>query len=85
LFNGGMIRELVIMLCKHSWRILGHGPQFYIDLQSRPEDADPPGYHERHEREANDFAANVLMPGGDRSNEFRPTKGGRAVGALIRR
>jgi transcriptional regulator with XRE-family HTH domain len=42
--------------------ILGHGPQFYIDLQSRPEDGDPPGYHARHEREANDFAANTLMP-----------------------
>jgi Zn-dependent peptidase ImmA (M78 family) len=30
-------------------------------LQSRPEDGDPPGCEARHERAANDFAANVLM------------------------
>lgn len=54
--------------------ILGHGPQLYIDLQSRPEDGDPPGYHARHEREANDFAANVLMPAAMVRASFSPRK-----------
>lgn len=45
--------------------LLGHGESFYVDLQARPEDGDPPGYHGAFEREANDFAANLLMPAAD--------------------
>jgi len=41
---------------------LRHSDRFHIDLQAAPGDGEPPGYHPRHEREANDFAANVLMP-----------------------
>ena len=42
--------------------LLRHHDRFHIDLGLPPADGNPPGYDWRHERAANDFAANVLMP-----------------------
>lgn len=50
--------------------ILGHGELFHLDLTAQPEDGDPPGYQGAFEREANDFAANLLMPDGRVLAEF---------------
>jgi Zn-dependent peptidase ImmA (M78 family)/DNA-binding XRE family transcriptional regulator len=43
--------------------MLRHIDSFHVDLGSTVEDGEPPGYNWRHERAANDFAANLLMPG----------------------
>ncbi|MHB8469031.1 MAG: ImmA/IrrE family metallo-endopeptidase [Gaiellaceae bacterium] len=42
--------------------ILGHHADFHLDLLSSVNAGDPPGYDWRHERAANTFAANLLMP-----------------------
>jgi Zn-dependent peptidase ImmA (M78 family)/DNA-binding XRE family transcriptional regulator len=42
--------------------LLRHHPQLYLDLQTLPEHGDPPDYDPVHERDANEFAANLLMP-----------------------
>jgi Zn-dependent peptidase ImmA (M78 family)/DNA-binding XRE family transcriptional regulator len=43
--------------------MLRHIDSFHVDLGGSVEDGEPPGYNWRHERAANDFAANLLMPG----------------------
>ena len=42
--------------------LLEHRDRFYVDLSANPQDGDPPEYQSRHERDANEFAADVLMP-----------------------
>lgn len=42
--------------------ILSHHDVFHIDLGPNAEHGTPPGYDWRHERAANDFAAELLMP-----------------------
>ena len=42
--------------------LLRHHDYFHIDLGVPAADRDPPGYDWRRERQANEFAANVLMP-----------------------
>ncbi|MDX6438991.1 MAG: hypothetical protein QOF45_1574 [Gaiellaceae bacterium] len=44
--------------------ILGHHADYHLDLTSSVSAGDPPGYDWKHERAANTFAANVLMPAG---------------------
>ena len=44
--------------------VLGHHADFHIDLFSPVSAGDPPEYDWRHERAANTFAANLLMPAG---------------------
>jgi transcriptional regulator with XRE-family HTH domain len=41
--------------------VLRHAGSFHVDFRTEGE---PPGYNWRHERAANDFAANLLMPAG---------------------
>jgi Zn-dependent peptidase ImmA (M78 family)/transcriptional regulator with XRE-family HTH domain len=55
--------------------LLGHVDQFHLDLQSRPEDGDPPGYDAVLEREANEFAANLLMPAATVRSRHRDERG----------
>ena len=40
--------------------LLEHRDRFYVDLSANPRDGDPPEYQPRHERDANEFAANLL-------------------------
>lgn len=42
--------------------LLGHCDHVYLHFNSTIENGDPPGYDWRHERDANDFAAELLMP-----------------------
>lgn len=42
--------------------LLRHHDRFHIDLADPSAVGEPPGYNWRHEREANEFAAGVLMP-----------------------
>ena len=56
-----------VMLC--------HIDSFHVDLGSTDEDGEPPGYNWRHERAANDFAANLLMPGTMLKRAFGKTPG----------
>ena len=42
--------------------ILNHLDTFHVDLSTSSKEGDPPGYNWRHERAANTFAANLLMP-----------------------
>jgi hypothetical protein len=56
--------------------LLQHRDRFYVDLKANTEHGDPPEYHSRHERDANEFAANVLMPAAPRWFE-RSTRDGR--------
>jgi Zn-dependent peptidase ImmA (M78 family)/transcriptional regulator with XRE-family HTH domain len=42
--------------------LLGHHHRFHIDLGPSAEHGNPPGHDWRHERAANDFAAELLMP-----------------------
>lgn len=42
---------------------LAHHDVFHIDLGPNAEHGNPPGYDWRHERAANEFAAELLMPG----------------------
>jgi transcriptional regulator with XRE-family HTH domain len=42
--------------------VLRHLDTFHIDLGTAAEDGHPPNYNWRHERAANDFSANLLMP-----------------------
>jgi transcriptional regulator with XRE-family HTH domain len=42
--------------------VLGHCDRVYLHFSSTAEHGDPPGYDWRHERDANDFAAELLMP-----------------------
>ena len=42
--------------------VLAHHDVFHIDLGPSAEHGTPPGYDWRHERAANDFAAELLMP-----------------------
>jgi Zn-dependent peptidase ImmA (M78 family) len=44
--------------------VLGHHADFHLDLTSSVHAGDPPGYDWKHERSANTFAANLLMPAG---------------------
>jgi Zn-dependent peptidase ImmA (M78 family)/DNA-binding XRE family transcriptional regulator len=44
--------------------LLGHHADFHLDLSSSVMAGEPPGYDWRHERAANSFAANLLMPAG---------------------
>lgn len=44
--------------------VLGHHADYHVDLMSSVSSGEPPGYDWRHERAANNFAANLLMPAG---------------------
>jgi Zn-dependent peptidase ImmA (M78 family)/transcriptional regulator with XRE-family HTH domain len=44
--------------------VLDHHADYHLDLGSSVSSGDPPGYDWRHERAANSFAANLLMPAG---------------------
>jgi Zn-dependent peptidase ImmA (M78 family) len=44
--------------------VLQHHADYHLDLTSSVSSGDPPGYDWRHERAANTFAANLLMPAG---------------------
>lgn len=44
--------------------VLDHHADYHLDLISSVSSGDPPGYDWRHERAANAFAANLLMPSG---------------------
>jgi len=44
--------------------VLDHHADYHLDLVSSVSSGDPPGYDWRHERAANSFAANLLMPAG---------------------
>jgi Zn-dependent peptidase ImmA (M78 family)/DNA-binding XRE family transcriptional regulator len=50
--------------------LLRHGEQFHLDLSSDADIGDPPGYQSKAEREANEFAANLLMPAATLRSEF---------------
>jgi Zn-dependent peptidase ImmA (M78 family)/DNA-binding XRE family transcriptional regulator len=51
--------------------VLRHHERFHLDLGSTATDGHPPGYDWLSEREANDFAANLLMPDGEVRKQFR--------------
>lgn len=42
--------------------LLRHHDRFHVDLSASTEVGEPPGYNWLHEREANEFAADLLMP-----------------------
>jgi Zn-dependent peptidase ImmA (M78 family)/DNA-binding XRE family transcriptional regulator len=42
--------------------LLRHHDRFHVDLSAHTEVGEPPGYNWLHEREANEFAADLLMP-----------------------
>lgn len=44
--------------------LLRHHDRFHVDLSAHTEVGEPPGYNWLHEREANEFAAQLLMPTG---------------------
>lgn len=44
--------------------VMGHFADYHLDLASSVDSGEPPGYDWRHERLANTFAANLLMPAG---------------------
>jgi len=51
--------------------LLRHYRQFHIDPERTASDGHPPGYDWRDEREANDFAAELLMPASWVAHQFR--------------
>jgi Zn-dependent peptidase ImmA (M78 family)/DNA-binding XRE family transcriptional regulator len=53
--------------------VLRHHERFHLDLGSTAADGHPPDYDWLSEREANDFAANLLMPDGEVRKYFRPS------------
>lgn len=42
--------------------LLRHHDRFHVDLSAHSEAGEPPGYNWLHERQANEFAADLLMP-----------------------
>jgi Zn-dependent peptidase ImmA (M78 family)/DNA-binding XRE family transcriptional regulator len=62
--------------------LLRHIDTFHVDLGMAAEDGDPPGYNWRHERAANEFAANLLMPATMIKRAFEKTSG---IAPLARR
>jgi transcriptional regulator with XRE-family HTH domain len=42
--------------------LLRHHDRFHVDLSAHAEAGEPPGYNWLHERQANEFAADLLMP-----------------------
>lgn len=51
--------------------VLRHHDRFHLDLAATVADGNPPTYDWRLEREANDFAANVLMPAAEVRRHFQ--------------
>lgn len=58
--SGGRQRFTVAHELGH--HLLRHHDRFHVDLSAHTEVGEPPGYNWMHERQANDFAANLLMP-----------------------
>jgi Zn-dependent peptidase ImmA (M78 family)/plasmid maintenance system antidote protein VapI len=50
--------------------LMGHAADFHLDLTSSVNAGDPPDFDWRHERAANTFAANLLMPAGWVRSDF---------------
>lgn len=59
--------------------VMRHHERFHIDLGTTAADGHPPDYDWLSEREANDFAANLLMPDGEVRRLYKPSK---SVGGL---
>lgn len=64
--------------------LLRHHDRFHVDLSAHAEAGEPPGYNWLHERQANEFAAELLMPAAMVRREVAEAKSPRALARRFR-
>ena len=64
--------------------LLRHHDRFHVDLSAHAEAGEPPGYNWLHERQANEFAADLLMPAGMVRREAIKAKSPRSLARRFR-
>lgn len=79
-----MARQRFTIAHELGHHLLRHHDRFHVDLSAHTEAGEPPGYNWLHERQANEFAADLLMPAALVHREAAEAKSPRALARRFR-